>query len=157
MQVEKCLDEIGRKILRALQEDARISYSELGRKVGLSSPAIAERIRRMESAGIIKGYKAIVSHEKLGFPITAFIRIAIPASRIHEADQIAERIPEVLECHHVTGTDGIILKVVVSSVGHLEEVVNQMGFYGQTTTSVVLSTPIANRVVEPAISQKEED
>ena len=151
MQSDKLLDDIGRQILRALQEDARISFSELGRRVGLSSPAVAERVRRMEEGGIIQGYRALVSYERLGFPITAFIRVSTPASRMHEADLIAEKIPEVLECHHLTGTDCLILKVVVSSVGHLEEVINQMGHYGQTTTSIVLSSPVTSRILEPSM------
>lgn len=151
MQPDKLLDDIGRQILRALQEDARISFSELGRRVGLSSPAVAERVRRMEEGGIIQGYRALVSYERLGFPITAFIRVSTPASRMHEADLIAEKIPEVLECHHLTGTDCLILKVVVSSVGHLEEVINQMGHYGQTTTSIVLSSPVTSRILEPSM------
>lgn len=156
MQPDKLLDDIGRQILRALQEDARISFSELGRRVGLSSPAVAERVRRMEEGGIIQGYRALVSYERLGFPITAFIRVSTPASRMHEADLIAEKIPEVLECHHLTGTDCLILKVVVSSVGHLEEVINQMGHYGQTTTSIVLSSPVTSRILEPAILEASE-
>lgn len=156
MQPDKLLDDIGRQILRALQEDARISFSELGRRVGLSSPAVAERVRRMEEGGVIQGYRAMVSYERLGFPITAFIRVSTPASRMHEADLIAEKIPEVLECHHLTGTDCLILKVVVSSVGHLEEVINQMGHYGQTTTSIVLSSPVTSRILEPAILEASE-
>ena len=156
MQSDKLLDDIGRQILRALQEDARISFSELGRRVGLSSPAVAERVRRMEEGGIIQGYRALGSYERLGFPITAFIRVSTPASRMHEADLIAEKIPEVLECHHLTGTDCLILKVVVSSVGHLEEVINQMGHYGQTTTSIVLSSPVTSRILEPAILEASE-
>mgnify|MGYP003611194156 CR=1 FL=1 len=156
MQPDKLLDDIGRQILRALQEDARISFSELGRRVGLSSPAVAERVRRMEEGGIIQGYRALVSYERLGFPITAFIRVSTPASRMHEADLIAEKIPAVLECHPPTGTDCLILKVVVSSVGHLEEVINQMGHYGQTTTSIVLSSPVTSRILEPAILEASE-
>lgn len=110
----------------------------------------------MEEGGIIQGYRALVSYERLGFPITAFIRVSTPASRMHEADLIAEKIPEVLECHHLTGTDCLILKVVVSSVGHLEEVINQMGHYGQTTTSIVLSSPVTSRILEPAILEASE-
>lgn len=145
----KLLDEIGRQILRALQENARISFSELGRRVGLSSPAVAERVHRMEESGILKGYTAIVNQEKIGFPITAFIRVAASAGRLQEADDMARTIAEVIEGHHLTGTDGFILKVAVSSVGHLEEIINQMGHYGQTTTSIVLSSPVTNRVLDP--------
>ena len=155
MQVDtKLLDEIGRQILRELQENARISFSELGRRVGLSSPAVAERVHRMEEAGIFKGYTAIVNQEKIGYPITALIRIATSAGLLQEADEMARSIGEVIEGHHLTGSDGFILKVAVSSVGHLEEVINKMGHYGQTTTSIVLSSPIENRVLAPHLPPK---
>ncbi|MDR1132719.1 MAG: Lrp/AsnC family transcriptional regulator [Synergistaceae bacterium] len=149
MQTEKLLDDIGRQILKALQENARISFSELGRRVGLSSPAVAERVHRMEEAGYIRGYKAVVDQEKLGFPITAFIRVAPIVGKLKEADEMARTIIEVVEGHHLTGTDGFILKVVVASVGHLEQIINQMGNYGQTTTSIVLSSPVESRVLTP--------
>ena len=149
MQGEKLLDEIGRQILKSLQENARISFSELGMRVGLSSPAVAERVHRMEEAGFIKEYRAIVDQEKLGFPITAFIRVTASVGRLKEADDMARTIPEVVEGHHLTGADGFILKVVVASVGHLEEIINQMGNYGQTTTSIVLSSPVSSRVLSP--------
>ena len=103
-------DDIGRQILRILQEDGRISFNELGRKVGLSSPAVAERVRRMEEAGIILGYRAIVDQSRVGYPIMAFVRLSIPVSFLAQADELAKSIPEVLECHHLTGSDGVILK-----------------------------------------------
>jgi len=152
MQTDKLLDNIGRQILKSLQENARISFSELGRRVGLSSPAVAERVHRMEEAGYIKEYRAIVDQEKLGFPITAFIRVTATAGKLKEADDMARSIPEVIEGHHLTGSDGFILKVVVASMGHLEEIINQMGNYGQTTTSVVLSSPVESRVLTPFFS-----
>jgi Lrp/AsnC family leucine-responsive transcriptional regulator len=152
--MDKHLDDIGRQILRALQEDARISFSELGRRVGLSSPAVAERVRRMEEAGIILGYRATVDFERVGYPITAFIRVNTSGPKVREADEMVKAIPEVLECHHLTGDDCFILKVAVSSVRHLEEVICQMGTYGQTTTSIVLSSPVSARAVEPPLSME---
>jgi len=152
MQTDKLLDNIGRQILKSLQENARISFSELGRRVGLSSPAVAERVHRMEESGYIKEYRAIVNQEKLGFPITAFIRVTATVGRLKEADEMALSIPEVIEGHHLTGSDGFILKVVVASMSHLEEIINQMGNYGQTTTSVVLSSPVESRVLTPFFS-----
>ena len=143
MLSSKLLDDIGRQILRILQEDGRISFNELGRRVGLSSPAVAERVRRMEEAGIILGYRAV------GYPIMAYIRLSIPVSFLAQADELAKAIPEVLECHHLTGSDGVILKVVVSSVGHLEEVISQMGSCGMTTTAIVLSSPVVSRPIDP--------
>lgn len=146
----KLLDETGRQILRILQEDGRVSFNELGRRVGLSSPAVAERMRRMEEAGIILGYRAIVDQARVGYPIMAIIRLAIPVTNLPKADEMAKSIPEVLECHHLTGSDGVLLKVAVSSVGHLEEVVSQMGSCGMTTTSIVLSSPVATRPIDAA-------
>ena len=155
MQTDKLLDDIGKQILKALQENARISFSELGRRVGLSSPAVAERVHRMEEAGYIKEYRAIVDQEKLGFPITAFITVTANVGKLKDADDMARAIPEVIEGHHLTGRDGFILKVVVASVGHLEEIINQMSNYGQTTTSVVLSSPVESRVLTPYFSLNE--
>jgi len=145
----KLLDDIGRQIIRILQEDGRISFNELGRRVGLSSPAVAERVRRMEEAGIILGYRAIINQARVGYPIMAFIRLAIPVAHLPQADELARSIPEVLECHHLTGSDGVILKVVVSSVGHLEDVISKMGSCGMTTTAIVLSSPVVGRPIEP--------
>ena len=95
MLSNKLLDDIGRQILRILQEDGRISFNELGRKVGLSSPAVAERVRRMEEAGIILGYRAIVDQSRVGYPIMAFVRLSIPVSFLAQADELAKSIPEV--------------------------------------------------------------
>ncbi|MGI6442965.1 MAG: Lrp/AsnC family transcriptional regulator [Synergistaceae bacterium] len=145
MYDNKLLDDIGKQILKTLQEEGRISFNELGRRVGLSSPAVAERVRRMEEAGVILGYKAVVNHSRIGYPIMAFINLVVPVAQLSQADELATSIPEVLECHHITGRDVIILKVAVTSVGHLEDVINQMGVLGMTTTAVVLSSPIAGR------------
>lgn len=148
------LDDIGRQILRALQEDARISFSELGRRVGLSSPAVAERVRRMEEKGIILGYKAIVNLEKIGLPITALVRVNTHDNAASKTlEKMAKEMPEVLECHNLTGEDGLIFKVVVSNVRHLEEIIMAIGEYGQTNTSIVLSSPVTNRVVDGVFPQ----
>ena len=149
MLTGKLLDDIGIQILKILQEDGRISFNELGRRVGLSSPAVAERVRRMEDAGIIMGYKAVVDQSKVGYPIMAYIRLAIPVALLAQSDELARAIPEVLECHHLTGSDGVILQVVVSSVGHLEDVISQMGSCGMTTTAIVLSSPVLGRSIDP--------
>jgi Lrp/AsnC family leucine-responsive transcriptional regulator len=151
LENEKLLDNVGWQILRALQEDARLSFSELGRRVGLSLPAVAERVRKLEDAGIITGYKAEVNLEKVGFPITAFIRVSAPGENCSRIGQIAKGFPEVLECHRVTGSDSCIMKVVVSSVSHLEGLIDRLVPYGTPTTSIVLSTPVKGRVVEGRI------
>jgi len=147
LETEKLLDEIGWDLLRALQEDARLSYSELGRRVGLSAPAVVERIRRMEEAGIISGYRAEVNLAKLGFSITAFMRIESSAGNFSSLSDRLKRLPEVLECHRVTGSDDYIAKVAVSSVAHLESLIDQFT-QSQVITLIVLSSPVLRRTIE---------
>jgi Lrp/AsnC family leucine-responsive transcriptional regulator len=151
------LDEVGWQILCELQENARISYTELGRRVGLTAPAVAERVRRMEEMGIIEGYRVNLNLEKIGLPMQAYIRLAAQEGMCLRFGSIARDIPEVLECHRVTGGDSYILKVAVSSVGHLENLLNRLTPYGNTVTSLILSTPVAGRAIAPSepIPQRE--
>jgi Lrp/AsnC family transcriptional regulator, leucine-responsive regulatory protein len=150
LEIEKLLDTTGWQILHALQENARLSYSELGQRVGLSSPAVAERIRRMEDAGIISGYHAEINLPKVGFPITAIIRMSTaPGERCTSFTGFVESMPEVLTCYRVTGSDSLIMKVIASSVEHLEALIDQLSAHGQLTTSIVLSTPVRRRIVTP--------
>jgi Lrp/AsnC family transcriptional regulator, leucine-responsive regulatory protein len=147
-EIERLLDETGWHILEALQENARLSFSELGQRVGLSSPAVAERVRRMEDAGIITGYRAEVNTAKIGYPITAIIRISnSPGERCTRFSASAQEIPEVLECYRVTGSDSLIMKVMASSVAHLESLIDRLSEHGQLTTSIVLSTPVSRKIV----------
>ncbi len=146
---EKTLDATSWEILCALQEDARLSFSELGRRVGLSPPAVAERVRKLEEAGIILGYRAQVCPEKIGYQFMAFIRLATTSEKCPAVSAFVANLPEVLECHRVTGSDSFFLKVMVTSVAHLEALIDQLMPYGQLTTSVVLSSPVKSRVVQP--------
>lgn len=137
------LDATGWRILDALQDNARMPFSELGRRVGLSAPAVTERVRRMEDAGLITGYRVQLGLEKLGFPITAVIRVAAPEEKCARLKAFAESRAEVLECHHVTGADAYMLKVIASSMKHLESVIEAIAKHGGTpATSVVLSSPV---------------
>jgi Lrp/AsnC family leucine-responsive transcriptional regulator len=145
---EKLLDDAGVQILRNLQENARISFSELGRAVGLSSPAVAERVRRLEETGYIKGYRAIVAPEKIGFPITAYVNMRDGVYKLKDMDDIIGTTPEIVEMHHLSGSDGIMLKVLVSSVVHLESVLNKLNNFGETTTSILLSSPVSSHALE---------
>ncbi len=145
---EKLLDSTGWQILCVLQANARISFAELGRRVGLTPPAVAERVQRMEDAGIISGYHAQINVERIGLPITAFIRISCPTGdSCARFGDVAKSIPEVLECHRVTGSDSAIMKVVVSSVKHLESLLDKLSPYGTPTTSIVLSSSVTGRVI----------
>ena len=150
---DKLMDATGWQILQALQEDARISFSELGRRVGLSAPAVAERVRRLEEAGVISGYHAQVNMEKIGLPLSAFIRVNSTNDRYILISALARELPEVLECHRITGDDCFIIKLAVSSVTHLEELLNRFGPYGRTTTSIVLSSPVRRRTIEQDIGE----
>jgi Lrp/AsnC family leucine-responsive transcriptional regulator len=145
---DKILDKISWNILRELQEDARLSYAELGRRVGLTTPAVIERVKRLEDAGIIKGYRAEINPAKIGLPILAFIRMSITGVDFAHIIEVAEKSPEILECHRGTGGDSFILKVAVSDVEHLQKVIDELIPYGVTTTSIVLSSPVTRRVFE---------
>ena len=148
LETEKLMDIAGWHILEALQEDARLSYTELGQRVGLSAPAVAERVRRMEDAGIISGYHAEINRKKLGFPITAIIRMSnFPGDPCNRFTTYIQNLPEVLECSRVTGGDSMVIKVMASSVEHLETLIDHLAEQGNITTSMVLSTPVARRVM----------
>ena len=151
LENERLLDDTGWHILEALQENARLSFSELGQRVGLSSPAVAERVRRMEDAGIITGYRVEVNTARIGYPITAIIRINnSPGQRCTRLTASAQEIPEVLECYRVTGSDSLVMKVMASSVEHLESLIDRISEHGQLTTSIVLSTVLSRKVVTRA-------
>lgn len=145
----KLLDEVGWRLLLELQDDARLSYAELGRRVGLSLPAVAERVRRMEEAGLITGYHANINLPQVGFPLMAFVRIMTTSDRYPAITALAKKLPAVLECHHLTGTDSFIVKVVAASIPDLEGLITQLSAFGQTATSIVLSSPVTRRVVGP--------
>ncbi|HXX77269.1 MAG TPA: Lrp/AsnC family transcriptional regulator [Ktedonobacteraceae bacterium] len=148
LENERLLDETGWHILEALQENARLSFSELGQRVGLSSPAVSERVRRMEDAGIITGYRAEVNTAKIGYPITAVIRVSnSPGERCTRLSASTQAIPEVLECYRVTGSDSLIMKVMASSVEHLESLIDRISEHGQLTTSIVLSTVLNRKAI----------
>ena len=147
-KIERLLDKAGWEILQALQENARVSWSALGRRVGLSAPAVAERVRRMEDAGLVTGYRAAVDLEKLGFPVSAIIRVSAPEEKCPPLKALIKALPEVLACHHVTGSDAYVLTVAATSVKHLESLIERLGRYGTPTTSVILSSPVTARPIE---------
>ena len=134
-------------LLRELQDDARLSLAELGRRVGLSSPAVADRLQRLEDEGVITGYRAVVNPRALGFTLSAILRIRPAPREIPKVAELAQRTPEVVECHRVTGEDCFYMKLHVRDVEHLEEVIDGFAAYGQTTTSVMQRSPVPGRGV----------
>ena len=134
---ERLLDDAGWRILNALQNDARLSFNELGRRIGLSAPAVAERVRRMEEAGIIAGYHLAVRLEKL-FPIHAIVRVSAPEQNCGALGARARELREVIEAYRVTGDDRLVLKVVAESVEHLDWLIAELSRYGTVTTSILL-------------------
>jgi Lrp/AsnC family transcriptional regulator, leucine-responsive regulatory protein len=146
-QRENGLDAVNRKILAELQSDARLSVAELGRRVGLSSPAVAERLQRLEQQGVITGYRAQVDPRTLGYSLGVVIRIRPAPGQIQNVAELAQATPEIVECHRITGEDCYFMKAHVRDVTHLEEVIDHFVVLGQTTTSIVQSSPVPGRTV----------
>lgn len=143
------LDQIDWKILKELQEDARTSFAELGRRVGLTTPAVIERVRKLEDAKIITGYRAEIDTAKVGLPIMAFMRMSISGVDYSHIIEVAKNSSEVIECHRGTGGDSFIMKIAVADVEHLQNLIDKLTPYGITTTSIVLSSPVKSRVINP--------
>jgi Lrp/AsnC family leucine-responsive transcriptional regulator len=153
---EKLLDETGWELLCALQENARSSFADLGRRVGLTPPAVADRIRRLELAGIITGYHATVNPAKLGLGLTAIIRFQATRDPFERIFSVITALPEIIECHSVTGDDCMTLTAVVSSVEHLQDLIGRLTPYGTSHTSIVLSSPLQRRAIRPAALARED-
>lgn len=147
--VNGALDATNLRLLAELQQDARLSQAELGRRVGLSPPAVAERLARLERDGTLTGYRADVDPRALGFALAAIIRMRPAPRQIPKVAEIAQGTPEVIECHRVTGEDCFYMKVCVRTVEHLEEVIDRFTPYGQTTTSIIQSSPVKARGFQP--------
>jgi Lrp/AsnC family transcriptional regulator, leucine-responsive regulatory protein len=143
------LDETNVRLLAELQSDARLSLAELGRRVSLSSPAVAERLRRLEDEGVITGYRAEVDPRALGYTLGVLIRSRPAPRQLAAVAQLARDTPEIVECHRVTGDDCYVMTAWVRDVTHLEEVIDAFASYGQTTTSIMQSSPVPRRAVGP--------
>jgi Lrp/AsnC family leucine-responsive transcriptional regulator len=141
------LDATNLRLLEELQQDARLSLAELGRRVGLSSPAVADRLSRLEDDGVITAYRAEVDPRKLGYSLGVVIRIRPAPRQLAEVAQLARDTPEIVECHRVTGDDCYVMTAHVRDVEHLEEVIDQFAAYAQTTTSIMQSSPVPRRAV----------
>ena len=139
------LDATDWRILAELQEDARLSHAEVGRRVRLSPPAVAARMRRLEDTGVIRGYRVELGLSALGLEVLAFVRVRIHVARNRAFLEAIAAMDEVLECHHVTGEDCYVVKLAAASMPGLEELVARLAAFGATTTSIVFSSPVQRR------------
>jgi Lrp/AsnC family leucine-responsive transcriptional regulator len=141
----KLLDPINLRVLDELVRDGRIAMAELGRRVGLSAPAVAERVQRLERAGVIAGYRAELDPRALGFPVSAVVRIRPSPGQLQRIPDVARETPQVAECHRITGDDCYLIRLHLRSIDDLEDVLDRFTPHGLTTTSIVHSTPVPRR------------
>jgi Lrp/AsnC family leucine-responsive transcriptional regulator len=143
--VHEEIDSVNLRVLEELQRDPRLTMSELGRRIGMSSPAVTERVRRLEEAGVIRGYRLELNPTALGLPIAAYIRIRPNPGQLPRIAELAQQIPEVVECHRVTGEDCFILKVHIPAIDQLDRLLDSFLLYGSTTTTIIQSSPVPLR------------
>lgn len=142
------VDSLNWKILEALQTNARQSFSEIGRNVGLTSPAVAERVKKMEDKGIIKGYKVQVSFSKTGYQLRAVITLKAFMGRLKPFLEKVKEFREVINCYRITGNENIIMEVVLYDQAHLEEFIDRLITYGEPRTHIILSNVVENAPVK---------
>ncbi len=136
------MDKLNWAILEELQKNARISFSEVGRKIGLTSPAVAERVRKMEDSGIIDSYKVNLSHQKTGYQLRAIITLRAFTGRLKAFLETVKEFKEVVNCYRITGNENIIMEVILKDQVHLEKLIDKLITYGETRTHIVLSNVI---------------
>jgi len=139
------IDETDRRIIGELVEDGRLSLAELGRRVSLSPPAVAERVKRLEQTGVITGYHAEVDLSKLGYLLTAIVRVRPSPGQLPKIPELADQIPQVGECHRITGEDCFYLTLHLHTIDELSGLLDRFLVHGQTVTSIVNGTPIPRR------------
>lgn len=140
------LDSIDGAILRTLAADARTSMSNLAKSVGLSAPSVAERVRRLEEAGVIRGYAAVIDPTALGLPLAAYLRIRPMPGQYNQVADVLRRLPAVVECDRVTGEDCFVAKAHVRDVAELEALIDEIVPYAMTNTSIIQSSPVPRRL-----------
>ena len=141
------IDALNWKILKCLQENARQSNAKIGRIVGISSPAVSERIKKMEDVGIINGYKTIVSSYEVGYQLKAIITIRAFMGKLKPFLTKVKSFDEVLNCYRITGNENIVMEVMLTNQRHLEQFIDQLISYGETKTQIVLSSVIENTAI----------
>jgi Lrp/AsnC family leucine-responsive transcriptional regulator len=144
---DSLLDAVNLRLIGELQADARLSLAELGRRVGLSAPAVTDRLQRLRDAGVIIGYRTEVDPRALGFALSVVLRVRPAPRQLAKVAEVARRSAEVVECHRITGEDCFFMKLHVRDVEHLEEVIDRFLPFGQTTTSIIQSSPVTARGV----------
>ena len=140
------LDDVNMRLLQELQADGRMGMAELGRRIGMSAPAVAERVQRLERAGVIAGYHAEIDPAGVGFPVAAIVRIRPAPGQLARIPEIARETPEVVECYRITGEDCFLMKLYLRAIDELEEVLDRFTPYGLTTTSIIHSAPVPRRL-----------
>ena len=133
------------ELLRSLRDDPRLGTAELARRVGMSAPAVRERVLRLEEAGVIRGYRLDLDPAALGYPVAAWVRVRPAPGQLPKVTELARSMPQVVECHRVTGDDCFVVKSCLASIENLDQVLDQFLTYGQTTTSIIQSTPVPPR------------
>jgi len=155
LQNDRQLDGVGWRLLKLLQENARLSFRQIGEVIGLTAPAVADRVRRLEDAGVIVGYHAEVDLPRVGLPILAFVHLTTTSQQSSRFRKAVAGMQDIVECYCVTGNESYILKVAVTSVQHLESLLFDLGNFGEVRTSLVLSSQVTRRIVGEAIVPKE--
>ena len=143
--VSQEIDAVNIRMLEELQRDPRLTMSELGRRIGMSSPAVTERVRRLEEAGVIQGYRLELNPTALGLPIAAYVRIRPNPGQLSKIMELAQQTSEVVECHRVTGEDCFVLKIYIPAIDQLDRLLDSFLLYGSTTTTIIQSTPVPLR------------
>ncbi len=141
------LDDINLHLIDLLQEHGRMSYRELGERVGLTAPAVTERIHKLEEQGVIKGYRAVIDYAALGFPLLCVIRLNAPRGA-RGVDDVIAAIPEVIEANRVTGSESHVIRARLRSTEHLEQLLHELWAHGDSVTNIVTSSPVPRRPME---------
>ncbi len=142
MPLNSKIDDLNWGILNCLQKNARISFADIGRQVGLTPPAVAERVKKMEDLGILEGYKAMVSHALTGYQLKAIITLRAFMGKLKPFLSLVKTFDEVINCYRITGNENIVMEVVLKDQFHLEQFIDQLIQYGETRTNIILSNVI---------------
>ena len=147
------IDKIDCAILEQLQREARIPFAELGRRVGLSTPAVIERVRRLEECRVILAYRAEIDPAKVGLPVRAFIKVTVAGDKLFKFASRSQTIPEIVACHRVTGAESYIVQIAAQDTEHLEKVIDSLMPYVATNTSLILASPVPWKPLAPACKE----